>query len=423
MEVSMNRWQGTALVMGALMGGSALAFCGFYVAKADSSLYNQASQIIYARDGNRSNITMVSDFQGSVKDFAMVVPVPVVLKEDDISVLESDLVQKLDAYSAPRLVEYFDENPCEERRLVLPQTAAPTSAPDPRTVEKRSDSTLGVTVEATYNIGEYTILILSATESAGLETWLVQNGYKLPKGASAALAPYIKMDMKFFVAKVNLEKYDSSGFTTLRPIQMSFESKDFMLPLRLGMLNAKGDQDLIIYTLTRRGRVETANYRTTTIPTDVEIPEYVQKEFNPFYKAMFSTAHKREGRKAAFVEYAWNPSWCDPCAAPPPSFEDLRRAGAGWIKPGGGGQIFFTRLHVRYGKTTHKDDLMLRETSNTQTVQGRYILRRPFKGEMRCEAGERYKAELPKRFERQAQQLSNLTGWKIEDIRKKMGLK
>ncbi len=420
----MNRWQGVALAMGALMGGSALAFCGFYVAKADSSLYNQASQIIYARDGNRSNITMVSDFQGSVKDFAMVVPVPVVLQEDDITVLESDLVQKLDAYSAPRLVEYFDEDPCNPAPVYAPSAAPSSTRLETRAQKVSSDAALGVTVEATYNIGEYTILILSATESAGLETWLVQSGYKLPKGASAALAPYIKMNMKFFVAKVNLEKYDSSGFTTLRPIQMSFESKDFMLPLRLGMLNAKGDQDLIIYTLTRRGRVETANYRTTTIPTDVEIPEYVQKEFNPFYKAMFSTAHKREGRKAAFIEYAWNPGWCDPCAAPPPSYEDLQRAGAGWIKPGfGGGQIFFTRLHVRYGKSTHKDDLMLRETNNTQTVQGRYILRRPFKGEPRCAAGERYKAELPKRLERQAQQLSNLTGWKIEDIRKKMAMK
>lgn len=31
----------------------ALAFCGFYVAKADTKLYNQASQVIIARDGDR----------------------------------------------------------------------------------------------------------------------------------------------------------------------------------------------------------------------------------------------------------------------------------------------------------------------------------------------------------------------------------
>jgi hypothetical protein len=32
----------------------ALAFCGFYVATADSSLYNKASQVIIARDKDRT---------------------------------------------------------------------------------------------------------------------------------------------------------------------------------------------------------------------------------------------------------------------------------------------------------------------------------------------------------------------------------
>ncbi len=415
----MKRWQTAVVTAVTLVSGSALAFCGFYVAKADGDLFNQASQIIYARDGNRSNITMVSDFKGSVKDFAMVVPVPVVLKESDIRVLEPDVVKKLDAYSAPRLVEYFDADPCSPVPPLSVQSAPkPTTAPAPARAE--TPNALGVTVEATYEIGEYTILILSATESAGLETWLKQNGYKLPKGAAVALAPYIKMNMKFFVAKVNLEKYDTTGFTSLRPIQMSFESKDFMLPLRLGMLNSKGDQDLIVYALTRKGRVETANYRTTTIPTNLEIPEYVEKEFGSFYKSMFTTAHRRENRKAAFLEYAWNPAWCDPCAAPPPSVDDLERAGAGWIRSSN--QVFMTRLHVRYNKLTHKEDLMLRESSNQATFQGRYVLQRPFKGDLNCEAGQRYKTELNQRLERQAQMLANVTGWKIADIRKRMGL-
>jgi hypothetical protein len=417
----MKRFSSVLVTIATLISGGALAFCGFYVAKADGELFNQASQIIYAKDGNRNKITMVSDFKGSVKDFAMVVPVPVVLKESEISVLEPDLIKKLDAYSAPRLVEYFDQDPCApvaDLSMTKP-TAAPSNQATRAEAPAKPDA-LGVTIEATYEIGEYTILILSATESSGLETWLIQNGYKLPKGASAALAPYIKMNMKFFVAKVNLEKYNSSGFTTLRPIQMSFESKDFMLPLRLGMLNSKGSQDVIVYALTRKGRVETANYRTTTIPSNIEIPEYVEKQFGTFYKALFSKAHIREGSKTAFIEYAWNPSWCDPCAAPLPSLEDLERAGAGWVRQSN--QIFFTRLHVRYNKLTHKDDLMLRETSNQSTHQGRYVLQRPFKGDLNCEAGKAYKTELSQRLEKQAQTLANVTGWKIEDIRKRMGI-
>jgi hypothetical protein len=415
----MNRWQASVLSLGLMMGGTALAFCGFYVAKADATLYNRASQIIIARDGNRTNITMVSDYQGAVKDFAMVVPVPVVLQREDVRVVDKDILEKLDAYSAPRLVEYVDDDPCNPRPPLTP----PPAAVAPSAVQERTTSSnaLGVTIEAQYAVGEYDIVILSATQSTGLETWLVQNGYKIPTGARTALAPYIKMGMKFFVAKVNLDAFDKTGFTTLRPLQISFESPDFMLPLRLGMVNAKGDQDLIVYALTRRGRVETTNYRTTNIPTDAEIPEFVEQEFGRFYQALFNTAHTRESKRTVFTEYAWNTSWCDPCAAPPPNPEDLERAGAGWQKQGTG--VFLTRLHVRYNKNTFKEDLMFRETNNTNPHQGRYIIRRPWKGATDCAAGTRYKTDLRQRLEQQARTTSNLTGWKLEDVRKKMNLK
>src|SRR5438034_8888932 len=88
------------------------AFCGFYVAKADASLFNNSSQVILVRDGERSTITMWSDFKGDVKDFALVIPVPVVLKKEEIKVVERTLFDMLDAYSGPRMVEYYDQNPC-----------------------------------------------------------------------------------------------------------------------------------------------------------------------------------------------------------------------------------------------------------------------------------------------------------------------
>ena len=62
----------------AFIAEPARAFCGFYVAKADANLYNRASQVVIARDGNRTVLTMANDYQGEPKDFALVVPVPVV---------------------------------------------------------------------------------------------------------------------------------------------------------------------------------------------------------------------------------------------------------------------------------------------------------------------------------------------------------
>jgi hypothetical protein len=390
---------------------SVLAFCGFYVAKADGKLSNKTSQIIIARDGNRTNITMTSDFQGNFKDFAM-------LQKDQIRVVDANTVSKLDAYSVPRLVEYFDEDPCVINRPGIIQQNSPVVESGAK-VER--DKALGVTVEAQYTVGEYDIVILSATQSDGLETWLRENNYKIPTGARAALEPYITGGMKFFVAKVNLENFSKTGFTLLRPLQMSFETPMFMLPLRLGMLNAVGDQDLVVYALTRKGRVETVNYPNVKIPTDTEVPLYVKNEFGKMYAAVFKRAYERENKKAAFLEYAWNTSNCDPCSSDPPTIAELERAGAGWVGQGSG--VFLTRIHVRYNKKNFKEDLMFRETNSQENFQARYILRHPWKGEASCDEAKAYLAAKPKVLETQAQNLARLTGWKIEDIRRKAGIR
>ncbi|WP_421655899.1 DUF2330 domain-containing protein [Leptothermofonsia sp. ETS-13] len=414
----------------------AWAFCGFYVAKADSKLYNQASQVAIARAGNRTVLTMANDYQGEVKDFAIVVPVPVVLQKEQIKVAKPKIIERLDAFSAPRLVEYFDSDPCatnnylaENRAMEVP--AAPAGAA-PRIV---SNESLGVTVEARYTVGEYDILILSAKESSGLETWLIQNGYKIPKGARNLLKPYIRQKLKFFVAKVNLKEFDKAGYQSLRPIQISYESPRFMLPIRLGMINAKSAQDLIIYLLTPNGQAEVTNYRTVKVPSGSEIPVFVKNEFSDFYKAMFETAYRREDRKVVFMEYAWDMASCDPCSAEPLTPEELRQAGVFWLdnlappeampnriimppRPYGG--IFITRLHVRYTRDKFPEDLMFQETGNRELFQGRYVLRHAFTGKMDCPAGQEYGRSLPRRFEKEAQTLANLTGWDIQDIRKKL---
>ena len=95
----------------------AFAFCGFYVGKADAKLYNQASQVVLARHENKTVVSMLNDYQGDLKEFAMVIPIPEVLKEGQIHVGDRKLFERIDAYSAPRLVEYHDPNPCHRYEL------------------------------------------------------------------------------------------------------------------------------------------------------------------------------------------------------------------------------------------------------------------------------------------------------------------
>src|SRR5437762_13624307 len=213
-----------AATLVSIIAGSAptiLGFCGFYVAKADTKLFNKASQVVLVRDGDRTVMTMANDFEGAPKEFAVVIPVPTFLARDQIHVGDKALVDHLDAYSAPRLVEYFDANPCERRMFdsMMPFAAARAPAAQAKDAASLAKA-LGVTIEATYTVGEYDILILSAQQSAGLEAWLRQNGYRIPAGASEVIGTYLKQNMRFFVAKVNLAEQARLGFSYLRPLQV-----------------------------------------------------------------------------------------------------------------------------------------------------------------------------------------------------------
>ena len=431
----------------------ALAFCGFYVGKADATLFNEASQVIVVRNEDKTVISMQNDYKGELKEFAIVVPVPQVLQRGQINVGERKIFDRIDAYSAPRLAEYHDGDPCARRKMMEMSLAGAMQAANAPSPAPARDKALGVTVEAQYTIGEYDIVILSAKESDGLETWLQQSGYKIPRGASAALRPYIRQNLKFFVAKVNLKEQAKTGFNTLRPLQFAFDSEKFMLPIRLGMVNAQGPQDLIVYMLTKTGRVETTNYRTVKLPANVDIPIYVKGDFARFYKAMFNEQAKREEYRVAFTEYFWDMSWCDPCAAEPLSPQELKAAGVFWLDaddtppiggaqvspspgappvppglirprpgaPAGAAPVMLTRLHVRYSPQTFPEDLMFQETKDRQNFQTRYVLHQPWKGDITaCEEAKSYFAQLPARFEREAQTLASLTGWEIGDIRKNM---
>jgi hypothetical protein len=430
----------------ALVSPPAHAFCGFYVGKADAKLFNEASQVILVRDGNRTVISMRNDFQGPLSEFALVVPVPAVLQKSQIHVGDPRIFERIDAYSAPRLAEYFDPDPCAAPRRDWQLSAMNAmSAPVAKVQDAKKDKALGVTVEARYTIGEYDIAILSATESSGLETWLKQNGYRIPAGASKALLPYIRQNLKFFVARVNLTEHAKTGFAYLRPLQFAFESERFMLPVRLGMLNAHGPQDLVVYALTRSGRVEATNYRTVNLPANVELPTYTRAEFAQFYKAMFETQSKREEYRVVWTEYFWDMAWCDPCAADPLSPDELKLAGVFWLggderpiardpmasgpppitspRPtSGASPVMLTRLHLRYTPETLPEDLMFQETQDRENFQARYVLRHAWSGAGACGAATRYFEELAQREEREAQTMADLTGWDLSQIRARMNI-
>jgi hypothetical protein len=423
-----------AWLLSALCPPAAHSFCGFYVASGDARLFNHASRVVLVRDQDRTVLTMANDFKGEPKQFAIVIPVPTVLEKGQIHVGDPALVDHLDAYSAPRLVEYYDPDPCPHaegdvamRELAVDNLRAVAPAPSAIVANR------GVRIEARYTVGEYDILILSATESRGLQNWLTANGYRVPAGATRVLGSYIKQGLKFFVAKVNLSEQQKLGFSYLRPIQVAYETQRFMLPIRLGMVNADGPQELYVYALTRRGRVETTNYRTVKLPSDVDVPVFVKDKFADFYRAMFGEQVRKDGMTTVFTEYAWDMSWCDPCASPPLSSDELSQLGVFWagtaaasnpgLAPGGPNNgVFITRLHVRYDGAHFPEDLVFQQTADRENFQGRYILRHEWTGDEDCDQAKAYRAGLAERRHKEAMNLAELTGWSLGTIRGSMAV-
>ena len=422
---------GIAALAAVLLGapGAASAFCGFYVTGSDQQLVADATQVVLMRKGTRTVLSMQNNYKGPPEAFAMVIPVPVVLKEQDVKTLPAQVFANVERMGAPRLVEYWEQDPC--RPPAPPPDMAPGRvmggrAPVP---EPKKAPDLGVTVEAQFNVGEYQIVILSAKDSTGLDTWLRREKYSIPKGAEPLLRPYVESGSKFFVAKVDTKKVKFvGGRADLSPLRFHYDTDQFVLPIRLGLANSGGTQDLIVSILAPNQRYELANYKNVTIPTNLEVKDAVRERFGAFYAALFDRTLERNPG-AVVTEYAWQATTCDPCPGPTLTANDFMTLGADVLdsqqqiaappQPAGGARpaprrvprswgmdFVLTRLHARYGKDL-KDDLVFKaaapivggrefmqsngkleegaQASSVNNFQGRYAIRHRWTGAIACQ--------------------------------------
>ncbi len=360
-----------AALCAVLAPATADAFCGFYIDTQGNEMVNNATQVVLMRQGTRTVLSMQNNYQGPPKDFAMVIPVPVVLKETDVKTLSRDVFKKVDTMSSPRLVEYWEQDPCnfdEDEDDAAP--VARRKMPSKKAKESADDGDYGVTVEAKFDVGEYQIVILSAKEATGLDRYLRAQKYQIPKGAEPLLKPYVAAGSKFFVAKVNPAKVKFvNGMAQLSPLRFHYDHDEFSLPIRLGLVSSSGTQDLIVNILSPGQRFELANYKNVVIPTNFDVKDEVRTRFGEFYAALFDrTVQQNPG--AIVTEYAWDAGTCDPCPGPQLDGNDFMTLGADVMAGGsddqaprrgkrsfrgGGGGFVLTRLHARYGKDVPND--------------------------------------------------------------------
>src|SRR3569623_3193898 len=388
-----------------------LAICGIYVGGAGQKMFNNATEVVLMRHGTTTVLSMENYYQGPPSDFAMVVPVPVVVKENQVKTLDREVFGKIDTLGAPRLVEYWEHDPCspkydeEPRRVEL--TSIDEDADDSGGREEEKE--YHVKIEAKFSVGEYNIVVLSAAQSTGLDRWLRGHHYTIPAGAEPLLRPYVEQGTKWFVARVDPKKVKfENGMATLSPLRFCYDSPESSLPIRLGLANSAGTQDLIVNILSPDSRFEVANYPNITIPTNLQVKDDVRDRFGEFYAALFDHA-LGEKPGAVVTEYAWNSGSCDPCPGPTLDGNDLLTLGGDVLQSTYKGTNMYsmtlTRLHARYGKESG-NDLVFRavepivggrgipdaqghmdaavQKAGANNFQGRYVILHPWTGALSC---------------------------------------
>ena len=389
---------------------TARAFCGFYVGGAGAKMFNNATEVVLMRHGTTTVLSMQNNYQGPPEHFALVVPVPVVIKEEQVKTLPRELFEKVDTLGAPRLVEYWEQDPCQVRTYERTVADAPAALMSMEAESSESDDReYKVKVEARFSVGEYNIEVLSAQQSTGLDRWLRDHKYKIPEGAEPLLRPYVEQGTKWFVAKVDPKKVRFvKGMATLSPLRFHYDSPEFTLPIRLGLANSRGKQDLIVNILALGTRYEVANYPNVTIPTNLRVQDAVRGHFGEFYAALFDHALERVPN-AVVTEYAWDAMSCDPCPGPTLDNNDLATFGADVISKlykNADYGFTLTRLHARYGKDV-KNDLVFRsvealnggtgvpdqrgemktdiQLGSMNMFQGRYVILHRWTGSLTCD--------------------------------------
>ncbi|MDC0741177.1 DUF2330 domain-containing protein [Polyangium mundeleinium] len=392
---------------------SAEAFPGyFFLDRRDSKIPNSATTVVIARRGTRTVVSMQMDYTAPAETYdldtvplrptyiveqtgvEMIVPVPATFNPDAVKRLPSDIFERLDVSSAPRLVESWQQDPCTYADIASiaarDKEGGPSVLPDEGSTRPRAQETSRVQIDAQFAVRGASINVI---EPSDLEPWLERREKHIPENVATVLRSYKEAGWKFFVTRFYPSHVEiRRGRSVSSPIQFEYDAEEVRLPLRLGLSSSAGTQDLVVHVLAE-DRYEATNFPNLTIPTNVEVDGAARAHFGEFYASLFdATLDKNPG---AFVtEYAWDAESCDPCPGPLLSPEDLRWLGAP------SGMVVHTRLHARYRKEALGEDPVLRVAPPIQggrggegqaavpaevsTFQGRYVLRHRWQGPVTC---------------------------------------
>src|SRR5260370_42197025 len=126
---------------------------------------NVTTQAASGRHDVKNVIRIINDYQCEPTEFALVVPVPVVLQKDQIHIGNRELFQRLHAYSSPRPVEYYYPDPRSSQLLEMGGATNSANAMGAPQTPAREDRFPGSAIRAHSTRGGYELSTLTASAS------------------------------------------------------------------------------------------------------------------------------------------------------------------------------------------------------------------------------------------------------------------
>ncbi len=357
-----------------------------FISKDGSKIISQVSKVVIAQKDQKIILTFTSDLHTKAKQFILLVPVPADIKNLHVSTIGYEFINKLDLYISPRLIGYINFDPCDPNVLIRPLILA-----------NHMDKAIGLNPIIPKTTNEHKFFVLTSEESIGIRDWLKKHYYKLPSQYSNVLKKYIVKNMRFIVIEV--KKHDSNVIQ-LAPIQIEYESENFLLPIRIGGLNAPKsiNQDMTIYIFSNQGEVLPSNYKVNETPYNIDLPISTIGNFNQFYSNLMYklfALHPDIIRK----EYSWPINACEPCTSTPLTNNELQELGVFWYSLNEPKLPYITRLHTHYSQEYSQyslaDSIEFQETSKQLKYQTYFNLKHPI-DMVQSKCGDRYYTEIQK---------------------------
>lgn len=332
-----NRTRAFRSVVGAALLASLVASpadaSNVMLAGAGSEKVHTTTITLMQKDG-ASVFSVLPDYEGPLRPFAVIIPVPKDVTADRVTTLKREYGDRVAHVSAPKYAEFWEMDPCDDAKLeqewerdlsVSSDTAFLGSVKtDP---SKKVAKEMLLDVEAKQKEGEYKETFLGT--AAEVKGWLEKKDYSLPDGADASFETYEKAGYKFLALDVDVNRMELVGAdrASLSPVRFWTNEPTTSLPTRFGLPSAAKMQELQLFTMVPEKRMQVTNYKTKAIPTNLRVElEYTEPSgrtvnLKERMGELFAALHDRfleKNPNTFLLEYAFPTDTCGkPCPTEP----------------------------------------------------------------------------------------------------------